>query len=264
MNFLETILTHKREEVAARKQAVLRSQLEDMPKFSYPRISLLGALQGKDLAVIAEIKKASPSKQVIREHFEPLQLAREYLHGGASALSVLTDEKFFQGKLEFIEKMRNFVTVPILRKDFIIDRYQLYEAKAYGADAVLLIAAVLQREELSDLYEEAVDLGLECLVEVHNEDDIEKLDMNRVALVGINNRDLMTFEVDILRSITLKKYLPHSVVVVSESGITTAKDLELLMSNDIHAVLIGEHFMRSPYPGRLLAEMLAEATGSIS
>ncbi len=264
MNFLETILSHKREEVTARKQSVLRSRLEDLPKFSYPRISLLSALQGKELAVIAEIKKASPSKQVIREHFEPLQLAREFVRGGASALSVLTDEKFFRGKLEYIEKMRNFITVPILRKDFIIDRYQLYEAKAYGADAVLLIAAALTREELSDLHDEASGLGLECLVEIHNEDEIEKLNLDQIKLVGINNRDLMSFEVDILTSVTLKKYLPPSVLIVSESGIATAKDIELLMGNDIHAVLIGEHFMKSPQPGRLLAEMLAEATGNIS
>lgn len=261
MNFLESILAHKKDEVASRKRTLLRSQLEDMPKFSYPRLSLLASLQGKDLAVIAEMKKASPSRKVIRKQFEPLPLARDYVRGGASAISVLTDKKFFQGRLEFIENIRNFISVPILRKDFIIDPYQLYEARAYGADAVLLIAAALEPSQLFELYEEATTLGLECLVEVHTANEIDTLDLQRIALVGINNRDLMTFEIDLLVSVRLRKSIPPAITVVSESGITTAKDLELLMNNGIHAVLIGEHFMKSTNPGKALAEMLAEVTG---
>ncbi len=264
MNFLESILEHKKAEIAGRKKSVLRSQLEDMPKYSYPRLSLRSALMDKELAVIAEIKKASPSKNVIREQFDPLQLAREYMQGGASALSVLTDERFFQGRLDFIEKMRNFVSIPILMKDFVVDPYQLYEAKAFGADAVLLIVAALEAKELNELHDQATELGLECLVEVHSEEDIDKLDVQRCSLVGINNRDLMTFETDILTSLKLKKYLPHPVTVVSESGISSARDLEILADVGIHAVLIGEHFMRSQNPGKCLAELIAEATGSPS
>ncbi len=262
MNFLESILEHKRLEVAERKKAVLRSRLEDMPKYSYPRLSLRAALENTDLAVIAEIKKASPSKNVIREKFDPLGLAREYVQGGASALSVLTDEKFFQGRLEYIERMRNFVSIPILMKDFVIDPYQLYEARAHGADAILLIAAAMEPAELLALHEQAMALGLESLVEVHTEEDCDKLDLQQFSLVGINNRDLMTFETDILTSAKLRKYIPQSATVVSESGITSVRDLETLSKAGIHAVLIGEHFMRSPDPGRCLAELLAEAAGN--
>ncbi len=264
MNFLESILAHKQVEVAERRKSVLRSQLEDMPKYSYPRLSLRSALADKDLAVIAEIKKASPSKNVIREQFDPLQLAREYMQGGAAALSVLTDERFFQGKLEFVEKMRNFVSIPILMKDFVVDPYQLYEAKAYGADAVLLIAAALDKQELAELHDQATELGLECVVEVHTEEEIDKLDLQQCKITGINNRDLMTFETDILTSVKLKKCLPHSMTVVSESGISSARDIEILADAGIHAVLIGEHFMRSQNPGKSLAGLIAEATESHS
>ncbi|MFN0156935.1 MAG: indole-3-glycerol phosphate synthase TrpC [Bacteroidota bacterium] len=263
MNFLETILAHKREEITARKKTILRSQLEDMPKYGYERHSLQAALSGKELAIIAEIKKASPSKDVIRQDFDPLEIARAYLHGGASALSVLTDERFFQGNLEFIDRMRHFVPIPILRKDFILDPYQLYEARAYGADAVLLIAFALESAELNDLMDEARVLGLECLVEVHDEDEIAALDFGRVNLVGINNRDLATFETDIMTSVRLKKYVPATSTVVSESGITSRKDIDLLMKNGIHAFLVGELFMRSEHPGKALEELLNNVTPAV-
>ncbi len=256
MNFLETILAHKRDEIAAKKKTVLRATLEDKPKYEYKRRSLRAAVDGKELAVIAEIKKASPSKDVIRHNFDPSDIARGYLQGGAAALSVLTDERFFQGHLDFIERMRNFVPVPILRKDFILDSYQLYEARACGADAVLLIAAAIEPAALNDLIDEAQELGLEALVEVHNEDEMEKLDFGRVNLVGINNRDLETFDTDIMTSVRLKKYVPANVCIVSESGITGRSDIELLMSHGIHAVLIGELFMRAEHPGMALEQLL--------
>lgn len=256
MNFLETILAHKREEIATRKKAVLRSQLEDMPKYGYERTSLHAAVSGKEIAVIAEIKRASPSKKVIRQEFDPMEIARAYLRGGASALSVLTDERFFQGDLGFIDRMRHFVPVPILRKDFILDPYQLYEARAYGADAVLFIAAALEPPVLHDLADEAGELGLECLVEVHHEDEIEGIDFGRIHLVGINNRDLATFETDILTSVRLKKYVPAHATIVSESGISGRKDIEFLLGNGIHAFLIGEVLMRAEDPGKELEALL--------
>lgn len=257
MNFLETILAAKREEVAHRKKTVLRARLEDMPGYALPRLSLARSLSGRDMAVVAEIKKASPSRHLLREEFDPLRIARQFVEGGASALSVLTDEKFFQGRLDFLTTVRHAVTVPILRKDFVLDAYQLYEARAYGADAVLLIAAALDSVLLLDLAEEAKLLGLEPLVEVHTEEEIEALQYSRIDLIGINNRDLQTFDADVLTSVRLRKLIPPEVTVVSESGIRTPQDLRLLMDHHIHAALIGEHFMRAAEPGAALRELLA-------
>jgi indole-3-glycerol phosphate synthase len=259
MSFLDTIVAHKRQEVSGKKLKVQRSRLEDMPKFGDKTRSLAKALSNKDVAIIAEIKKASPSKNIIRHNFDPLAIAREYMRDGASAVSVLTDENFFLGKLEFIEQMRHFVSVPILCKDFIIDSFQLYEAKAYGADAVLLIAAILEPEQLIDLAEEAATLGLESLVEVHSEEEIESLNFSSLEIIGINNRDLMTFETDLYTSVRLKKYIPSGKLVVSESGLSSGKDLDMLMSHGIHAFLIGELFMRAENPGAALAKLLREA-----
>ncbi len=256
MNFLETIIASKKEEVASRKRHTLRSKLEDMPKYDYPRLSLGRALAEKEVAIIAEIKKASPSKKVLREDFDPLEIARQFVRGGASALSVLTDERFFQGRLEFIESMRHLVNVPVLRKDFIIDPYQLYESRACGADAVLLIAAALEPGRLHDLVDEAGSLGMECLVEVHDEEEIDALDFSKIGLVGLNNRDLETFETDIWTSVRLSKYIGPGTIRVSESGISTSRDLDLLISHDIHAFLIGEYFMRAEDPGKALHELV--------
>jgi indole-3-glycerol phosphate synthase len=257
MNFLESILSTKREEVAERKRMVLRARLEDTPAFSAPRDSLVRALAGKDMAVIAEIKKASPSRNVIREDFNPQVIARQYLGGGACALSVLTDEKFFQGRMGYLETVRRAAPVPVLQKDFIIDPYQLYEARAYGADAVLLIAAALDRGRLHDLAEEAHLIGLESMVEVHTEEEIDALDLSRFDLIAINNRDLMTFETEILTTVRLRKALPSDALIVSESGIQSARDLKLLMEHQVHAVLIGELFMKAENPGIALRELLA-------
>lgn len=257
MNFLDTILAEKQEEVLARKKAAPLSVLKQMPHFDRKTISLSEALRGKQLAVIAEIKKASPSKGVLREQFNPLEIAKEYVRAGASAISVLTDLKFFQGRLEYIRDMRDSVPIPVLRKDFIIDEYQIYESKACGADAILLIAAALQPRQLSDFVSTSSELGLECLVEVHNKEEVDALDFSLVKIVGINNRDLTTFEADLSTSLRLRRHIPSDAVVVSESGITSREDLDRLMSNGIHAVLIGEAFMRAEYPGKALAELIA-------
>jgi indole-3-glycerol phosphate synthase len=207
--------------------------------------------------VIAELKKASPSRGTIREHFDPAAIAREYVEAGAHALSVLTDVHFFQGTIRTLELIREHTPVPLLRKDFIIDEYQLHEAKAFGADAVLLIAAALPAERLRALHAAAGELGLECLVEVHSEEEIASLDLSQVRCVGINNRDLATFDTDIRTSLRLRPLLPDSVTVVSESGIGTPQDIAALGRCGIHAVLVGETFMRAEHPGDALKSFLA-------
>lgn len=238
MNFLQTVLEHKKQEVAARKRTMLRSTLEDMPLYSEPRRSFINAIRGKDMAVVAGVRKAMARGSVSRADFDPLGVARQYERAGAIALSVLTDERFFLGKVEFIQRIRQFMRVPILRKDFIIDPYQLYEARAYGADAVSLIVAALDDNRLRELHAEARDIGLDVLVEIHSEDELDALDFSSVSVVGINNKDLMTFETDVMNSVRIRKYLPTHVDIISENGIRSAKDLELLMDHGIHAVLV--------------------------
>ena len=260
-NFLETILARKREEVAFRSTATPIHQLEGRPAFHAPTISLSAALKGKGLAIIAEIKKASPSKGILRDPFDHREIAQQYVAGGAHALSVLTDKDAFLGDVRYLEEVSTLVSLPLLRKDFILDSYQLYESKSYGADAVLLIAAALDPQHLADLLHEAEELGLECLVEVHNEKEIASLDGIRISLFGINNRNLMTFEIDIETSFRLKGLLPPDAVVVSESGITSVDEVKQLARHGIHAVLIGELFMRSADPGKALREFLREGEG---
>ncbi len=255
-NFLETILARKREEVALRKKAIPVNRLKERPAFSRPVRSLHAALTAKKPAIIAEIKRASPSKGIIRQDFNHRTIARQYVEGGATALSVLTEKEFFRGDLTFLDDLSPVTPVPILRKDFIIDSYQLTESKAHGADAVLLIAAALDRKVLNDLHTEARALGLECLVEVHSEEDVAALDGAPVGIVGINNRDLATFEIDLGTTSRLAGHIPPSAIVVSESGITTPEDVKRLAAQHLHSVLIGELFMKSPDPGAALKDFL--------
>lgn len=214
------------------------------------------ALNTSAPAIIAEVKKASPSKGIIRENFDHRIMARDYVKAGASALSVLTDNKFFQGDIHYIEDIRADVSIPILRKDFIIDSYQLTEAKAFGADAVLLIAACLGKNQLREFHIEAEELGLECLVEVHNEDELESLDMSLVKIIGINNRNLEDFSVDLNTSIRLSEMIPSGITKVSESGISSRREIDLLMQNGINAVLVGESLIRASNPGEALRSLL--------
>jgi indole-3-glycerol phosphate synthase len=257
MNILQTILAEKREEVLRRKSDVPLATLCGKPLYSRTPYSLAGSLKAHSPAVIAEVKKASPSKGVLRPDFDPVAIAREYASGGACALSVLTDEKFFQGRLEYLESIRRVVDLPLLRKDFILDPYQLHESKSAGADAVLLIVAALELNQLIELHAEARSLGLECLVEVHSEKEIEDIDGLSGLIVGINNRDLNTFETDLGVSMRIRPKLPAGVTCVSESGISSGDDLMVLARAGINAVLIGEMFMRAPSPGRALAEFLS-------
>jgi indole-3-glycerol phosphate synthase len=263
MNILEEILEHKRQEIALAKKAISVEQLKDMPGFTRKCFSLQRALGGKDIAVIAEIKKASPSKKTIREDFNPVEIAHEYVGGGASALSVLTDKKYFQGDIQFIADMRVSVPTPILRKDFMIDSYQLAEAKAFGADAVLLIAAAMKPERLRDLFHEAAAFGLECLVEVHSIHELNILNFIPAKMIGINNRNLSNFTVDISTTIRVASRIPKETIIVSESGITNRKEIEQLAAHGVHAVLVGESLMRAENPGKALQTLLASSKDKI-
>lgn len=206
--------------------------------------------------LIAEIKKASPSKGILRGDFNPVKIAITYQANGASAISVLTDERFFEGRLEYIEKVRSNVSIPILRKDFFIDEYQIYETVACGAEAILLIPEILSMAEMAKFYNIATELGLDCLVEVHNEEDIEKALAIGASIIGINNRDLHTFKVDLGVTQRLIRLIPQNKVIVSESGIKSYEDIMFLKSLGINAVLVGEAFMEADDIAAKMREMM--------
>jgi indole-3-glycerol phosphate synthase len=213
-------------------------------------------LSGDSRRIIAEIKRSSPSKGLIRADFSPLAIARDYADHGASAISVLTEEKFFQGSLTYLEEIKTAVTVPLLRKDFIIDPYQLTEARSYGADAILLIAAVLDATVLRDLRETATALSLDSVVEVHNEEELERALDAGAEIIGINNRSLQTFEVSLATTEKLAPRVPGGILIISESGIDGAEQIRQVERWGIHNFLIGESLMRAPSPGEKLQELL--------
>jgi indole-3-glycerol phosphate synthase len=256
MTILDQILADTRALVLRRKTEVPVAALEARSAFRAPTLSLARALRrdrrDQPPAIIAEIKKASPSKGVIAPDFHPIDTARAYKQAGATAISVLTEPTHFQGSLDVLAKVRHAADLPLLRKDFIVDPYQLIEARAYGADAVLLIAAALEPAELHDLHDAAVALGLECLVEVHSADELAALDLDRVEVLGVNNRDLKTFEVDVERAPRVLEDVPEHIIRVAESGLKAAADLAMLRRRGIDAVLIGETFMRARRPGDAL------------
>lgn len=267
-DILNKILATKREEVAAAKAIKalddLRVEAYDQPD---PR-DFVGNIFKKvdaDLpAVIAEIKKASPSKGVIRENFNPAEIAKSYEKGGAACLSVLTDKQYFQGAPEYLKQARAACKLPVLRKDFMIDPYQVYEARAMGADCILLIAAALDLATMRQLEEVSHDLGMAVLVEVHNAEELEQALHLETPLIGINNRNLRTFEVTLDTTLELLKQLPEDRFVVTESGIFTPEDVALMRSNHVHAFLVGEAFMRQPDPGAELARVFASQASGCS
>lgn len=253
-NILDKIIAHKRRELATRRQSVPKETLIELARDMPPPKSLVKAIRGKErLAVIAEIKKASPSAGMLREHFDPVAIAKSYVNAGADAISVLTDERFFQGSLEHIRQIRPLVDVPILRKDFIIDDYQLLEARAAGADAVLLIVAALKQDLLAALLEKTDQIGMAALVEVHTEDELEKALGVGAPIIGINNRSLETFEIDLGTTERLASKISLDKILIGESGIATADDLVRMRQAKVDAVLVGGHFMRQPDPGAALA-----------
>ena len=247
---LDTILARKREEVAARRERTSLFELKARAASAPPLRGFADAVAAKiaagQAAVIAEVKKASPSKGVIRADFDPAAIARSYAAGGAACLSVLTDVDFFQGADEYLVAARDACALPVLRKDFIVDAYQLYEARVLGADCVLLIAAALDDAQLSEYAFIADELGMDVLVEVHDLDELERALPIPARLLGINNRNLKTFEVSLQTTLELKVAVPADRVLVTESGILARADVALMRDNAIHAFLVGEAFMRQP------------------
>ena len=259
MNQLDVIIESTKETVkksiSFRSIASLEEDFEKYNKRGFED-AIMSRVSEKETAIIAEIKKASPSKGLIREDFEPKKIAKEYEEGGATCLSILTDEPFFQGKLEYLDSVRSSCELPILRKDFMIDLYQIYETKAYGGDCILLIVAALDTVQLKDFSQLARELNLDILIEVHSEEELnEALSINS-KLIGINNRDLTTFEVDKNLAIKLARQIPKDVIVVSESGISSREDILSSKEQGIHSFLIGESFMRKPNPGKALKDIL--------
>ena len=255
--YLDSILEHKREEVAQAERSIPRTDLQErIAAMPSPRdgVSALSLAHG-GTRIIAEVKQASPSRGVMREDFDPLAYAIEVAGAGAAALSVLTDARFFQGSFERLETIRKTVRLPILCKDFVIAEHQLMRARAAGADLVLLIVAALERGELRDLLAATRALGMEALVEVHDEAELEVAASLKAKLIGVNNRDLRSFETHIETSVRLAGAMPPGVVRVSESGLRTRDDIQLLERNGYNAFLIGEALVTSERPGALLREL---------
>lgn len=261
-DILQRILARKAAEIEARNVALplreLSARCADLPPTRGFAVALEARIEAGLPAVIAEIKKASPSAGVIRADFDPAVIARSYEAGGATCLSVLTDVDFFQGSDLYLQQARAACALPVLRKDFTIDAYQVYEARAIGADAILLIVAALGDAALLDLSLLAAELDLDVLVEVHDEAELERALDIPAPLVGINNRNLRTFETRIETTLDLRGQVPKERVLVTESGIRTREDVERLRTAGVHAFLVGEAFMRVPEPGKELAHLFAD------
>jgi len=255
---LDTILEHKHGEVAVRRVRIPPAEMERRAQAMPPPRDFLRALRsprrGK-LALIAEVKRASPSAGIIRADFYPAEIARAYADGGADCLSVLTDERFFQGGDAYLAQARNSVNLPVLRKDFVVDDYQIYEARALGADAILLIVSALSPAQVADYADLAHSLGMAALVEVHTEPEMHTALEAKVSLVGINNRNLSTFTTDLQTTARLAALVPPSVTLVAESGIKTRADLDTVLQAGAYAILVGETLMRAPN--------IAEAVGGL-
>ena len=258
-DILQTILARKAEEVAQRRAQrpleALQAAVAGAPPVRGFVRALQAAVANGDPAVIAEVKKASPSKGVIRPDFRPADIAVSYEFGGASCLSVLTDVDFFQGADAYLQQARAACSLPVLRKDFVIDPYQVHEARVLGADCILLIVAALEDAALATLSHLALDLGMDVLVEVHDIDELERALQVGAPLVGINNRSLRTFEVSLDTTLALKPAVPPDRLLVTESGIATREDVARMRGNDVHAFLVGESFMRADDPGAELARL---------
>jgi indole-3-glycerol phosphate synthase len=260
-DILQRILRRKAEEIAERR---LRTGIRELARLaeaaSAPR-GFAAAIEAKIKAglpaVIAEIKKASPSKGVLREDFDPAAIAQSYEQHGAACLSVLTDADFFQGSEEYLKQARAACHLPVLRKDFIIDPYQVYEARAIGADCILLIAAALDDAMMRELEQLAGQLGMDVLVEVHDAGELERALSLRTPLIGVNNRNLRTFKVDLRITLNLLDRIPSGRIVVTESGLHTPQDVVLMREHGVHSFLVGEAFMRVPEPGVQLASMFS-------
>ncbi|MDW8470045.1 MAG: indole-3-glycerol phosphate synthase TrpC [Burkholderiales bacterium] len=260
-DILERILAAKRAEVAAAKATVSERELERRAREAPPRRDFVAAIRARLAAgrpaVIAEAKRASPSKGLLREDFDPAAIARSYERAGAACLSVLTDREFFRGAPEHLVRARAACALPVLRKDFVIEPYQVFESRALGADAVLLIAAALAPSTMRELEEIALELGMAVLAEVHERAELEAALSLRTPLIGINNRSLRTFETRLETTLELLPAVPQDRIVVAESGILSRADVERLREAGVGAFLVGEAFMRAPDPGAELARLFA-------
>lgn len=258
---LKKILARKREEIAERSAVTSIEELKTQAKTASAVRGFVNAIKRKlsdgEAAVIAEVKKASPSKGLLRENFVPSDIAKSYEEGGAACLSVLTDKDFFQGAEEYLKQARAACALPVIRKDFIIDSYQVYEARAMGADCILLIVAALDDEALQSLYQLAIELGMDVLVEVHDAIELERALKLDLVLVGINNRNLRTFETSLQTTVDLLDKIPGDVIVVSESGLHKTDDIAMLRGHKVNTFLIGEAFMRCDDPGEALKKLMA-------
>jgi indole-3-glycerol phosphate synthase len=253
---LDDIVEYKREFVASAKAKISEKELRERADEADPARDFRGALRKEGIGLIAEVKKASPSKGILFDGMDPIGLATLYEHCGAVCISVLTDEEYFQGSLEDFVQVRKFVKLPCIRKEFVIDAYQIYESRAAEADAILLIVRILSDEQLREYRELAESLGMAVLVETHDEDEIARALDTGAPIIGINNRDLSTFDVDYKRTLELKKHVPGGVVLVSESGIHTREQVKTLDDSGIDAMLIGEAFVTSPDIASKVRELL--------
>jgi indole-3-glycerol phosphate synthase len=258
-NFLDEIISHKKNVLIEGKKRCSIDELRGIIGALPPIRDIKSAITSPStpIRIIAEVKKASPSKGIIREDFDPVEIAKTYEANGVSAISVLTEEKFFHGSLDYLKKIREVTAIPLLCKDFIFDEYQIYQARVFGADAFLLIAAILDDSELKKLLKTGRRLGMQAIVEVHNLEELKMVLQTEAEIIGINNRNLKTFKTDISTTERLIKEIPQDKIVVSESGINTAKDISRLRGCGAHAFLIGESLMRERDIAKKLTDLLS-------
>jgi indole-3-glycerol phosphate synthase len=255
---LDKIIAQKREAVEHRKKVATMTYLHKRITHRKPPLDLAPALKGDHIRLIAEVKQASPSRGILSSNFDPTELAQTYAEGGAAAISVLTETNYFMGSIEHLATIKEVVGLPLLRKDFIFDDYQVYESRAYGADALLLIAAILSQGQLKELVSLSHSLGLRCLVEVHNEAEVERAVLSEAEIIGINNRDLNTFVVDINTTRRLRPLVPKEKIVVSESGIKSRKDMEKLRKWGVDVALVGEALVTASDVRAKMKELLGQ------
>ena len=248
MSILEEIVTNTTLKLAEKKLVTPLAEIKsELARLNLPKGAFKANLLNKDQAIIAEIKKASPSAGIISEDFDPIQKAKDYEAFGAAALSILTEEDFFLGSIEYLKEVKAITSLPILRKDFMIDEYQIYEAKLMGADCILLIASILSDSQITAFVTLAEELELDYLIEVHDEAELVRVEHFQEAMIGVNNRDLKTFTVDLDNSVRLKHKFMHSNIFIAESGIKNQDDIDYLKSHHIHAFLIGESLMKNSF-----------------
>ncbi len=256
INIIAKIVEVKKDEVKLLRRDFTLSRFSDYEYFEKACLNFEEALSNSDaISIIAEVKKASPSKGIIREDFNHLSIADIYMNNGASAISVLTDKQFFKGDIKYLNDIAMYKSMPLLRKDFIIDEYQVFEAKANGADAILLISEILSSNQINELSIAAFELGMKVLLELHSEEHLAKIDFSFSKIIGINNRDLTNFTTDLNTTKLISEQINDDVIIVSESGINNKANLDFLKSIKTNAVLVGEHFMRANDIGNSLKEM---------